>query len=211
MPVRKLTQWILLSVVFTFPGAGLADKAAAVKKPAQESKHADRSGGKKVVVLWRDPTDITSRNLFYGPGGKTHEPHGPFVFLKEDLDGSNPKFTVRDSDEVKWKVKMGIEARPETVASRIIWAIGYHTNEDYFVRDLPVESMPARLHRGQKLVVAGNSVHDVRLKREDEKKAGTWHWRNSPFTGTRELNGLRVAMAVINNWDLKDENNAIYE
>ena len=30
------------------------------------------------------------------------------------------------------------------------------------------------------------------------------------FTGTRELNGLRVMMALINNWDLKDENNAIY-
>jgi hypothetical protein len=44
-----------------------------------------------------------------------------------------------------------------------------------------------------------------------EKKIGVWHWRNDPFAGTREWNGLRVLMALINNWDLKDENNAIYE
>jgi hypothetical protein len=28
--------------------------------------------------------------------------------------------------------------------------------------------------------------------------------------GTREFNGLRVMMALINNWDLKDINNAVY-
>jgi len=54
-------------------------------------------------------------------------------------------------------------------------------------------------------------MRDVRLKREpdDRKKIGNWQWRNNPFSGTRELNGLRVLMAVINNWDLKDVNNAI--
>ena len=38
---------------------------------------------------------------------------------------------------------------------------------------------------------------------------GNWSWRDNPFAGTREMYGLRVMMAVINNWDLKDENNAI--
>jgi hypothetical protein len=48
-------------------------------------------------------------------------------------------------------------------------------------------------------------------KPEGEKKIGIWWWKKNPFTGTRELNGLRVMMAVINNWDLKDVNNAVYE
>ena len=53
-------------------------------------------------------------------------------------------------------------------------------------------------------------MRNVRLKREEgEKKVGIWRWRDNPFVGTRELDGLRVMMAVINNWDLKDENNAI--
>jgi hypothetical protein len=73
--------------------------------------------------------------------------------------------------------------------------------------------MPHRLHRGQKLVGPDGSVHNVRLKRhvKGEEKLGNWRWRLDPFTNTRELNGLRVAMALINNWDLKDENNKILE
>src|SRR4029077_5537106 len=92
-------------------------------------------------VLWRNPTDITSRNLFYGPGGKDHEPRGTFTFTKEDLDGTSPKFFVRDQDGVKWKVKLGSEARPETVASRLTWGIGYFANEDYFVSNLQVREL----------------------------------------------------------------------
>src|SRR5665213_4113767 len=78
-----------------------------------------------LTELWREPSDIGSENLFYGPGGKEHEPHGPFTFVKEDLDGTNPKYNVRDKDGGKWKIKLGAEAQPETVASRFVWAVGY--------------------------------------------------------------------------------------
>ncbi len=47
--------------------------------PAEKSA-TDSVGAKLTVegppVLWRDPVDIASRNLFYGPGGKSHEPEG---------------------------------------------------------------------------------------------------------------------------------------
>jgi hypothetical protein len=164
------------------------------------------------AVLWRDPKDIETRDLYYGPGGKVHEPRGTFTFEKEDMNGSSPKFEIVDEDGVKWKVKMGIEARPETVAARLVWAVGYFANEDYFMPVLHVDHMP-RLHRGGNHVTRDGAVHDVRLKRhlKDEKKIGLWQWRSNPFTGTRELYGLRVLMAVINNWDLKDENNSLYQ
>ena len=163
-------------------------------------------------ALWNDPDGISSRNLFYGSGGEEDEPHGPYTFVKEDLDGSNPKFDIRDRNQVGLKVKLGIEARPETVASRLVWAVGYFTNEDYFLPELSVDNMPAHLHRGQQFIDPDGSMHNVRLKRQlkDEKKIGAWRWRDNPFAGTREINGLRVMMALMNNWDLKDENNAIY-
>ncbi len=162
--------------------------------------------------LWREPSDIRSENLLYGPGGKEHEPHGPFTFVKEDMNGSNPKFDVRDQDGVKWKIKLGAEARPETVATRLVWAVGYHADEDYFLPEVRVNGLPGHVHRGQKLIGSGGVMHNVRLKREQgEKKEDTWRWRDNPFNGTRELDGLRVMMAVINNWDLKDKNNAIRE
>src|SRR5881397_3772965 len=83
--------------------------------------------------IWRNPGDIASRDLYYGPGGKKHAPRGRFVFIKEDLEGSSPKFTVEDGDGVKWKVKLGPEAQPETAATRLAWGVGYFADEDYLV------------------------------------------------------------------------------
>ena len=162
-------------------------------------------------VLWVEPTDLTSRNLFYGSGGKEHEPKGPFSFVKEDLDGTNAKFEVKDPDGVKWKVKLGAEAGPETVASRLVWAVGYFTNEDYFLREIEVAGLPGKLKRGQSLRLAGDKFDNVRLKRSEKgaKGDGYWKWKDNPFVKTREMNGLRTLMAVLNNWDLKDINNSI--
>ena len=183
---------------------------AGVQKREREQ---EKNAASTRVVLWRSPSDIASRDLFYGEGGKEHAPRGPYFFVKEDSSGTNPKFVVRDGNGIKWKVKLGIEARPETAASRIVWAAGYYVDEDYLMQDMQVRGMPAHLHRGQELIGPGGSVHDARLKREGSgyKKVGTWKWRKDPFTGTRELNGLKVMMALINNWDLKDVNNAVYQ
>ena len=197
------------AVVLCLPASAAGKKRSNV--PVEST-----GGGSALIegsaVMWSDPGNVASRNLYYGPGGKEHSPAGRFTFEKEDLDGSNPKFVVRDDQNVKWKVKLGAEARPETVAARLVWAVGYPANEDYFVPELHVREMPAHLKRGQNLVLPGGVVRDVRLKRylKGEEKVGTWKWRDDPFVDTREYNGLRVMMALVNNWDLKDVNNSIY-
>ena len=43
------------------------------------------------------------------------------------------------------------------------------------------------------------------------KKIDNWSWYDNPFLGTKEFDGLRVMMALINNWDLKEANNGIYQ
>jgi len=165
----------------------------------------------KEPVLWRLPQNVASIDLFYGPGGREHEPQGPFVFLKEETSGSNPKFEVRDARGTTWRVKLGDEARPETAATRLIWAVGYFADETYLVPKLVVQGL--ELSRGKELVSPGGVVHSARLERKtpDQKKIGEWDWKKNPFVGKRELDGLRVLMALINNWDLKRSNNAIYE
>lgn len=163
--------------------------------------------------LWRDPGNIANRDLLYGSGGKNDLPaEGAFEFVKEDLAGTNPKLTVRDSAGVKWKVKLGAEARPETVATRIVWAVGYLTDEDYFLPSAQVLHEPRASHRLRGLISTDGRIVNTRFEREHKhlKKIGGWSWRRNPFAGSRELNGLRVLMALLNNWDLKDENNSIY-
>ena len=175
------------------------------QSPAKESSSV-------APALWHDPGDIKSKDLLNGPGGEKHRPRLPAKFLKEDTHGQNSKFDVEDANGEKWKAKLGIEAQPEVVATRLLWAIGYFTNENYFIPNLEVKELPVHLHRGQDHVISPGHLDGVRLQRHrgNEKKDTNWNWRHNPFVGTREFNGLRVMMAFLSNWDLKDENNAIF-
>jgi hypothetical protein len=163
--------------------------------------------------IWRDPGDIARLNLFYGSGGRAHapDPKGTFTFVKEDHLATNPKFDVVDRRGVEWRVKLGQESQSETAATRFLWAAGYFVDEDYFVPELKVTGLPA-LQRGQEFVSPNGIVHGARLerKRTTVEKLGHWDWYDNPFVGQREMNGLRVMMALMNSWDLKAVNNAIY-
>lgn len=186
---------------------------AAKEKPVIKTGQELPAPGEK--VFWTDPVDIRERDLLHGQGGAEHQPHNTsgYRFTKEDLDGTNPKFNVQDEEGNKWKIKVGDEARPETTASRFVWAVGFRTDEDYFLPEVRVDGLPPKVHRGQQFISPDGVMRGARLKRNipGEKKLGIWKWDDSPFTGTREWNALRVMMALINNWDLKDVNNSIYE
>ena len=164
-------------------------------------------------ALWTDPGDLRSRDLFWGPGRQDHQPALPVEFIAEDLKGSSPKFEVRDSDGTKWTAKLGLEAKPETAAARLLWAVGYPANEKPCSRHSGVDTPPAALSRGQSLTGHDGNVPNVRLQSHPHpyKRVGNWNWRHNPFYGTREFNGLRVMMGLIANWDLKDENNAVLD
>ena len=206
MPLTKRCFAIaFLTAVLTFSSGA----AAQNKKDARE-KRTDAAD--LPAALWREPADIAARNLFYGPGGERGQPQGIFTFDGEDTSGSNPKFYVKDGRGQRWTVKLGAEARPETAATRLLWAVGYFTDADYYLPELRVENMK-RLSRGQEFVSPDGTVRGARMKLhpKGQKDAGTWSWFDNPFAGTRELNGLRVLMALVNNWDLKEDNNKIYD
>lgn len=163
------------------------------------------------AVLWRQPQNIQTRNLLYGPGGIAGQPKGSFRFIEEDKGGTNPKFVVEDARGVRWKAKLAEEAQSETAATRLLWAMGYFTDESYYLPRMKVVGLP-RLSRGQEFVSADGTVRGARLEKVDKavKKVENWSWFDNPFVGTKEFNGLRIMMALVNNWDLKKSNNGIY-
>lgn len=188
------------------------DANTPADSPAKRKKDNDKPLPPSKIhnpVLWRQPEDIAARNLFYGQGGEKHQPAAPFTFEAEAKNGSNPKFDARDADGKRWRVKLAEEARPEVVASRLLWAVGFYANDDYLLPYAKVEGIA--LKRGADLIHDGH-VTEARFARKPggQSKIGTWKWKENPFLGSREFNGLRVMMAVMNNWDLKDENNAVY-
>jgi len=208
-----LISLFICSTVFlsgTFAGSQKKDKGDKPDKEKKEEKKekkkdAAASGATSAPrnVLWQDPTDIESRDLFNGPGGAegAPDPKGKFTFIDRSQSGTSEKINVDDDRGRKWQVKFGAEARPAPTASRIAWALGYHVDTDYFVKRAHIEG------RG------GFDVWDVRFKRRDDgfKEEGTWSWHANPFVGTRELQGLKVLMALLSNWDLKEDNNKIIQ
>jgi len=173
---------------------------AQLDRPGRSSVPGANGGG---PILWQDPIDIESRDLFFGPGGAEGAPNPSdrFAFIERKgsaLDTSE-KIIVRDDKGRTWTAKFGPEARAEVAASRIVWAAGYHVDQDYFLERAHIEG------RG------GFEVRDIRFERNDDglKKTGQWSWTSNPFAGTRALQGLKVLMALINNWDLSKVNNKI--
>jgi hypothetical protein len=158
-------------------------------------------------AIWHDRGDISALDLLSGSGGKSHEPGSRFKFLKESSAGTSPKFEVTDENGIKWKVKLGEEVKSETAATRLLWAAGYFVDDSYYRPQIQVQGMPP-LARGQEFV-SGDVVTNVRLEldhKSDDSRG--WSWFENPFVGTRELNGLKVMMALINVWDLKQVNNS---
>jgi hypothetical protein len=187
------------------------DKEQAKK---EEKRKNGEAGPRLMAVIWHPTIDVNQLNLFYGAGGKEDAPTSgaKYKFKKEDMNGTSPKFDVEDDKGIKWRVKLGQEPRAETAATRLLFAVGYFVDEDYYVDELHVEGLPP-LKRGQSFVTPDGVVHGARLERrmKEVKKLGTWDWFKNPFVGTKEFNGLRVMMALVNNWDLKSVNNSIYE
>ena len=173
---------------------------------------ADDTQSVKIVripidVLWRDPGDVASLNLQYGVGGEDGVPAPPFQFVEEDMSASNPKILVKDAKGRTWNVKWSDEARPEIVANRIAWACGYVTETEYFVSRGQIAGV-RNLKRARRNVDREGNFTDARFQLRSEwpkfLKTRNWEWDHNPFVGTRELNGLKVLMMFVSNWDDKD-------
>src|SRR5256714_12073951 len=161
-------------------------------------------------VLWKEPTDIASRDLFLGPGGAEMKPDvSNIAFLKDDQTGYSVKYHVKDAAGKKWIVKAGNEARPETTAVRLLWAIGYVTEVNYLVPCVHIPNAPKPRKDVPRCEKDGFADVRFEARPDDVQRLDNWAWKKNPFAGTKELNGLIVTMALLNNWDLKDINNQI--
>lgn len=202
---RAFTTLLLLLIV----APGFSPRVLGESEAQEHSKqHKGDKEKPRVVtgseghpVLWNEPTDIASLDLFYGSGGSegAPDPTGKFTYVGDDSKGTQKKIYVKDDKDREWTVKFGSEVRPETAATRFVWAMGYHTDEDYFVERVHIDGMRE------------GDVRNVRFERRHDglKNVGLWTWEENPFVGTRELDGLKVLMVVMNNWDLKVINNKV--
>src|SRR6266487_333119 len=191
MPTTRTNRQTIVSLILLLQLA-LALPAAAQKKKTEE---AEVTG---TPVLWREPVDIETRNLLLGAGGKEMKPDlSSVTFVEVQTGGHSTKYRVRDGAGKEWVAKVSNEAQSETAANRLVWAVGYETEITYLVPHLRIEG------KGE--------FDNVRLEARprDVKRSGEWQWENNPFKGTPQLQGLKIMMLLINNWDMKDSNNEV--
>jgi hypothetical protein len=174
----------------------LAPAAAAVQKEQKKAKEP-KAPPTGTPVLWHE-RDTGSLDLYYGPGGEANVPDvSSLTFIKEEKGGWSKKYRVKDAKGREWVAKLGREAQSETAATRLIWAAGYNVETTYLA---PRATIPGK-----------GTFENVRfeLRPEGVKRHGIWSWAQNPFSGKRELQGLKALMILLNNWDMKDENNVI--
>jgi hypothetical protein len=171
---------------------------SSVSSYARFDDKKDKKRLEGAPVLWREPRDIASRDLYLGPGGRAMKPDLSSVkFVDQEAGGYSTKYHVIDGSGRKWTAKLSKEAQSETAANRLMWAVGFNTEICYVVPQVTIEGK--------------GSFHNVRFEARPEhiKRGGIWKWDDNPFVGTKEFQGLKVMMILLENWDIKDDNNKI--
>jgi hypothetical protein len=166
------------------------------------------------ALLWRDTGPVETLDLAAGPGGRAAAPVAPFRFVSEESRGTAPKIVVQDAKGKKWMVKFGEEAKPETFASRIAWAAGYVVRPSWYLANGRIEEV-GTLHRAGAFVDAGGAFRDARFQAFDGEgfreipgsKFDLEERREDP----RELNGLKLTLLLVANWDVKPANTGVFD
>jgi hypothetical protein len=189
---RIYRAFLLLIVLFM-----VASGSYAQKSKSKKTKAKPRPTGQS--VMW-EKVNVEDRDLFAGPGGEEMRPDlSKIEFIEQEKHGYNKKYRIKDGAGRVWVTKYGREAKPETAAVRLLWALGYKTEINYLV---PTITIPGK-----------GTLHDARLEARpaDFKRLDEWKWRDNPFTGTNELQGLKMMMVFFANWDIYDLQNKIVQ
>jgi len=162
------------------------------------------------AILWQQPTDLATRNVYDGPWGarRAPDPEATYTLVERKHSGVNLGMTVKDSQGREWSVKqpypsgLDDEGPAEVALSRVLSAVGYQQPPVYY---LPRFSLKDDF--GVHSEVGGR----FRLKEESLDDTGPWRWEENPFVGTKPYQGLLVLMMMFNSTDLKNSNNSLYE
>jgi hypothetical protein len=162
------------------------------------------------ATLWEQPTDVATRDVYFGPWGRDYAPNptDTYTFVERKHTGVNLGMTVVDSRRREWSVKqpypggMDDESPVEVVVSRILSAVGYHQPPVYYLPSFTLkDDWGTHIEPGGRFRLKLEAMHDI----------GTWRWEENPFIGSKPYQGLLVMLMMLNDTDLKNSNNTLYE
>lgn len=200
---RTFISLIVFSMMFST--ATFAQKKSRTQQKTQKTQKTQKQQKQQKPkpegkpVMW-ERVKINQRDLFYGPGGRDMLPDlSRITFIKEEKGGHNKKYRIKDGSGKTWVAKLGREAQPETAAVRLMWALGYKTEINYLI---PTLTIPGK-----------GTFRNVRLEARPDniERLDEWKWKENPFIGTKELQGLKIMQVFLTNWDIVDVQNKILQ
>jgi len=222
--VRDRLEWILAGVIIVVivvkimvPAGWWAVGKLRVRQAGPPPLHTSAHR------IWRDPGPVTALDAIYGPGPAGSGPQLPFQFIEEHTAGSQPTVSIRDGRRRLWRVKWGQEVRCETFAVRFASSCGYFAEETHFVAAGTITGATTLQRARECIDERDGTFNDARFELDDPAvtkmfEEHSWAWNDNPFVGTRELNGLKLVVMILSNWDTKDRrdvargsNTAIFE
>ncbi len=194
---------------------------------ARETKGGGIPAG--TPTIWEDRGELTPSKVYWGaaslyPDPMSRLPAPPFSKFEKDAkpDAWSPKAKTTDSNGVKWTAKLGIEAKPDTVAPRLAWALGFGTVEGYYVPSgrFPGVDEHTDLGRAKGFLKPDGTFDDgARFKRHEKDYAPVkdakdedvfWDEGENPGVPPEQLSGLVIFDVLVCNWDAQRKNFLIY-
>src|SRR6185503_16650572 len=93
-----------IAVLFLLVGFSPLERA----QTDQNVANAQKAGGKDIAegrpVMWVEPVDLETRDLFYGIGGQKGEPDpsAKYRFIERKTSGNSEKIVVEDNRDRRW-------------------------------------------------------------------------------------------------------------
>ena len=131
---------------------------------------------------------------------------------------------MTDKNGVKWTVKFGEEVHADIAAPRLAWALGYATDENYYVKAGKIEGVTNATDLGKckQYIGADGMFAEARFKgkgggkrvkgphdKSDQTDDADWDERNNPGLPPEQLSGLLILEVMVHNWDSQPKNNRI--
>ena len=114
---------------------------------------------------------------------------------------------VSDASGVEWQVKGGPEARAEA-SSRGSPHLSGITLTQFALLQAGGSKGASAAQRAAGFISPDGTFTYAGFERRDPAahflKDEDWTWLNNPFVGTRELNGLKILIMLVSDWDNKD-------
>ena len=217
--VLQIVFWVVVSLIIGYWVVRGYWRAKSEVRRHVEGEAPLRSNHK---LIWRKPVAMSPDDVEVGPLGAAGGPMPPFQFIEEHATGSQPCMSVKDRSGRVWRAKWGEEVHTEVFGTRLAWALGYFAEPSYFVAAGEIHGAKD-LTRAKACLDENCRFHDARFELDEAGivkhfDAHGWAWHDNPFVGTHELNGLKILMMLMSNWDNKDvrdiargSNTAIFE